>query len=103
MLEKGRSPAPRPHGPEDPPMPSPFTLDLANHVAVVTGASSGIGAATATMLGAAGAAVAVNYRGHREGADEVVAAIEAAGGRAEAIEADVSREEDVERLFARTI
>jgi glucose 1-dehydrogenase len=84
-------------------MPSPFTLDLANHVAVVTGASSGIGAATAKMLGAAGAAVAVNYRGHREGADEVVAAIKAGGGRAEAIEADVSQEADVERLFARTV
>jgi glucose 1-dehydrogenase len=84
-------------------MPSPFRLDLTNQVAVVTGASSGIGAAIARMLGAAGAAVAVNYRGHPKGAAEVVAAIEAAGGRAEAIEADVSKEDEVERLFARTV
>jgi glucose 1-dehydrogenase len=84
-------------------MPSPFRLDLTNQVAVVTGASSGIGAAVARMLGAAGAAVAVNYRGHPKGAEEVVAAIEAAGGRAEAIEADVSQEDEVERLFARTV
>jgi glucose 1-dehydrogenase len=84
-------------------MPSPFRLELTNQVAVVTGASSGIGAAIARMLGAAGAAVAVNYRGRRDGADEVVAAIEAAGGRAEAIEADVSKEDEVERLFARTV
>jgi glucose 1-dehydrogenase len=84
-------------------MPSPFALDLTNQVAVVTGASSGIGAAVARMLGTAGAAVAVNYRGHREAADEVVAAIRAAGGRAEPVEADVSKEDDVERLFARTV
>jgi len=84
-------------------MPSPFRLDLSGQVAVVTGASSGIGAAIARMLGAAGAAVAVNYRGHREGAKEVVAAVRAAGGRAEAIAANVSQEEDVERLFARTV
>jgi glucose 1-dehydrogenase len=84
-------------------MPSPFRLDLSGQVAVVTGASSGIGAAIARMLGTAGATVAVNYRGHREGAEEVVAAVRAAGGRAEAIGADVSQEDDVERLFARTI
>ena len=84
-------------------MPSPFTLHLSNHVAVVTGASSGIGAAIARTLGQAGAAVAVNYRSSPEGADEVVEAIRAAGGRAEAMKADVSVEEEVEALFARTL
>ncbi|WP_277981009.1 glucose 1-dehydrogenase [Sphingomonas phyllosphaerae] len=75
---------------------------LAGHSAIVTGASSGIGLAVAAALAGAGAAVAVNYRSQREPADELVGRIEAAGGRAVAIEADVSHEEEVVRLFAET-
>ena len=68
--------------------------------ALVTGASSGIGLEVARGLARAGAAVAVNYRSHPEPAQALVAEIEAAGGRAVAIGADVSREEEVVRLFA---
>ncbi len=73
---------------------------LAGKVAVVTGASKGIGAGIATALAAAGAAVVVNYAGSREGAERVVGAITAAGGRALAVQGDVSKAADVERLFA---
>ena len=67
---------------------------------VITGASRGIGAATARLAAAHGFAVAVNYaRGEKEAA-RVVGEIEAAGGRAAAIHADVGREADVVRLFA---
>ncbi|HEX8505776.1 MAG TPA: SDR family NAD(P)-dependent oxidoreductase, partial [Hymenobacter sp.] len=76
---------------------------LANQVALVTGGSSGIGAAVARALAAAGAAVAVNYAGHAEGAQAVVHAIEAAGGRAFSVHADVSRENEVQAMFAETI
>ena len=72
---------------------------LSGKVAIVTGASKGIGAGIAKGLAAAGAAVAVNYASSREGADRVVAEIEQAGGRAVAIQGDVSRAEDVQRLF----
>ena len=64
---------------------------LAGKVAVVTGASKGIGAAIAKALAAEGAAVAVNYASSRAGAEAVVAAIEAAGGRAVAVGGDVSK------------
>lgn len=74
---------------------------LARQTAVVTGGSSGIGAAIALELGRAGANVVVNYRSSEEGAREVVSAIEKAGGRAVPVRADVSKEEDVARLFAR--
>lgn len=65
--------------------------DLGKHVALVTGASRGIGAAIALSLAEAGAAVAVNYRERAEDAEAVVARIEAAGGRAVAVAADVSQ------------
>ena len=75
---------------------------LAGKVAVVTGASKGIGAAIAKALAAAGAAVAVNYASSKEGADLVVAAITGAGGKAIAVQGDVSKRADVQRLFAET-
>ncbi|MFO0952526.1 MAG: glucose 1-dehydrogenase [Isosphaeraceae bacterium] len=72
-------------------------------VAVVTGASKGIGAGVARLLGAEGAAVVVNYASSRAGADEVVAAITGAGGKAVALQADVSKPEDIRRLFDETV
>ncbi|MFC3695374.1 glucose 1-dehydrogenase [Chenggangzhangella methanolivorans] len=71
-------------------------------MALVTGASSGIGRATAQAMGAAGAKVAVNYRSQEDEAKNVVAAIEKAGGEAIAIGADVSDEADVEAMFKAT-
>ena len=68
-------------------------------VLVITGAGRGIGAATARLAGEAGYAVCVNYRQNREAAERVVADIEAAGGKAIAVAADVSIEADVVRLF----
>jgi 3-oxoacyl-[acyl-carrier protein] reductase len=75
---------------------------LAGKVAVVTGASKGIGAGIAKGLGAEGAAVVVNYASSREGADRVVAEIKAKGGKAIAVQGDVSKAADVRRLFAAT-
>jgi 3-oxoacyl-[acyl-carrier protein] reductase len=74
-------------------------LPLAGRVALVTGSSRGIGRATAQRLAAMGARVIVNYRSDESGARETCAAISAAGGEALALAADVSREEDVLRLF----
>ncbi len=74
---------------------------LDGQVALVTGASSGIGAGTARALAAAGASVGVNYYGKPEGAAAVVAAIEAAGGRALAVKGDVSDEAAVIAMFDR--
>ena len=76
---------------------------LQGKVAVVTGASKGIGAGAAKALAAAGAAVVVNYASSKEGADRVVAEITQQGGRAVAVQGDVSKAADVERLFAETI
>jgi 3-oxoacyl-[acyl-carrier protein] reductase len=75
---------------------------LKNKVAVVTGASKGIGAAIAKALAAEGAAVVVNYSSSKEGADRVVAEIAARGGKAVAVQGDVSKAKDVERIFAET-
>ncbi|EJL27609.1 dehydrogenase of unknown specificity, short-chain alcohol dehydrogenase [Caulobacter sp. AP07] len=75
---------------------------LSGKTAVVTGASKGIGAAIAKALAAEGAAVVVNYASSREGADKVVAEIVAAGGKALAVQGDVSKGADVTRLFAET-
>src|SRR3954452_6776892 len=75
---------------------------LAGKVAVVTGASKGIGAAIARHLADAGAAVVVNYASSKEGADRVVAEIAGQGGRAVAVRADLSKPPDIQRLFAET-
>src|SRR5258708_34370816 len=72
---------------------------LSNKVAIVTGASKGIGAGIATALGAAGARVAVNYSSDREGAERVARAITDNGGEAIAGGADGSKGADVARLF----
>ncbi len=74
--------------------------DLAGQVAVVTGASKGIGAAIALALAEAGAAVAVNYTSSRTGAEAVVAQIAAAGGRAIAVPADITQDAARAAMFA---
>jgi 3-oxoacyl-[acyl-carrier protein] reductase len=76
--------------------------DLKNKVAVVTGASKGIGASIAKNLGAAGASVVVNYSSSKEGADRVVAEITGKGGKAIAVKGDVSKAADVQNLFKET-
>jgi 3-oxoacyl-[acyl-carrier protein] reductase len=73
--------------------------DLKGKVAVVTGASKGIGAAIAKGLSAAGAAVVVNYSSGKEGADHVVADITTKRGRAIAVKGDVAKADDMRRLF----
>ena len=72
---------------------------LSNRVAIVTGASKGIGGGIATSLGAAGARVAVNYSSDRDGAERVAQAIIASGGKAIVVGADVSKAAEVARLF----
>jgi NAD(P)-dependent dehydrogenase (short-subunit alcohol dehydrogenase family) len=76
-----------------------MSSNATNDVILITGASRGIGAATAQLAARRGYAVCVNYRSRRDAADEVVAAIEADGGRAFAVAADISSESEVERLF----
>src|SRR5207245_2632865 len=73
---------------------------LTGKVAVVTGASKGIGAAIAKHLADEGAAVVVNYASSKAGADRVVAEITGKGGRAVAVGADVAKPADIKRLFA---
>ena len=77
--------------------------DLSGRVAIVTGGSKGIGAEIAFRLAEAGAEVAVNYASDRDGAGRVVERIEASGGRAIAIAADVSSEDEVKDLVAQTV
>jgi 3-oxoacyl-[acyl-carrier protein] reductase len=76
--------------------------NLAGKVAVVTGASKGIGASIAKELAAAGASVVVNYASAKDDAERVVASIKQHGGKAVAVQGDVSKEADVKRLFAET-
>jgi 3-oxoacyl-[acyl-carrier protein] reductase len=75
---------------------------LEGKVAVVTGASKGIGASIAQHLAAEGASVVVNYATSRQGADRVVSEIAAKGGKAVAIQADVAKESDIRKLFTET-
>lgn len=72
---------------------------LTNKVAVVTGASKGIGAEIAKTLASEGAAVVVNYASAKEGAEKVVAEIVNNGGRAIAVQGDVGKQADVDRIF----
>jgi 3-oxoacyl-[acyl-carrier protein] reductase len=75
---------------------------LTGKVAVVTGASKGIGAAIAKELAAEGAAVVVNYASSKEGADRIVKEITAKGGKAIAVQGDVAKASDVQRVFSET-
>ena len=75
---------------------------LTGQVAVVTGASKGLGAGIAKALAAEGASVVVNYSSSKEGADRVVQEITAKGGKAIAVQGDVSKQADITRLFAET-
>jgi 3-oxoacyl-[acyl-carrier protein] reductase len=80
-----------------------MTKQLEGKVAIVTGASRGIGQATALALAAQGASVVVNYASSSGAADGVVAKIQAMGGQAIAVKADVSKEAEVEAMFAAAI
>lgn len=75
---------------------------LSGKVAIVTGASKGIGAAIAKHLAAEGASVVVNYASSKEGADRVVKEITSKGGKAVAVQADLSKPADVDTLFSKT-
>ena len=73
---------------------------LKGQKAIVTGSSSGIGTAVAIAIAQAGADVVINYGGNEASANKVVEQIKEGGGNAIAVQADVSKEDDVERMFA---
>src|SRR6266576_4747404 len=75
---------------------------LDGKIALVTGASKGIGAGIALSLAKEGAAVAVNYASDREGADRVVQTIRAAGGKAISVQGNVTSSEEIDRFFSET-
>src|SRR6476620_10940534 len=75
---------------------------LEGKVAIVTGASKGIGASIALHLAAEGAAVVVNYSSSKEGADKIVREIMSKDGKAVAVQANLAKEADVRKLFAET-
>ncbi len=75
-------------------------LPLAGKIALITGSSQGIGRATAQRLGQSGADIVINYRSNAAAAEEAKASIEALGRRCITVQADVSNEDDVARLFA---
>ncbi len=79
-----------------------MSAKLSGKVAVVTGASKGLGAEIARQLAAEGAAVVVNYASSKAGADKVVSEITGKGGKAIAVQGDMSKQADVTRLFAET-
>src|ERR1044072_3443939 len=79
---------------------STTTQKLNGKVAIVTGASKGIGPAIAPHLAGAGASVVVNYSSSKEGADRVVDTIAKRGGKAIAVQANVAKKADIDRLFA---
>src|SRR3984885_13302213 len=79
-----------------------ITKKLAGKVAVVTGASKGIGASIAKHLAAEGASVIVNYASSKAGADKVVDEITRSGGKAVAVKGDVAKKADIDFLFAET-
>lgn len=78
-------------------------MKLAGKTAIVTGAGRDIGAAVAIKLASEGARVAINYFASSQGADDTVATIEAAGGKAIAVQGDLTNEADVERLVTQTV
>ena len=84
-------------------MPAPTTGDLAGKVAIVTGASLGIGHAIAELFAKHGAAVTINYLRHADEAKELAGKIEATGGRAIALKGDVADTQDAESLVATTV
>ncbi|MCB0154410.1 MAG: SDR family NAD(P)-dependent oxidoreductase, partial [Anaerolineae bacterium] len=85
-------------------IPSPQKLlDFSGRTVIVTGSGSGLGRGIALRFAEAGAAVVVNYRASAAGAQAVVAAVEANGGQAIAVQADVTQKAEVERLVADTV